>query len=68
MIVIAWLRLEWSALWQESREADVTATCCYPVSLEPVTEVSNNGFKMSNNVVKIPNIKVHEHQDSTVYC
>jgi hypothetical protein len=44
-------------------KAAVPATCSYPISLEPVTEFSNSGFKMNSNVVK-----VHEHQDSTVYC
>ena len=63
-----WLRLEWSAQLHESGEAAVPATCFYPISLKPVTEFSNSGFKMNSNVVKIPNIKVHEHQDSTVYC
>jgi hypothetical protein len=64
----AWLKLEWSAQWQESGEAAVPATCSYPIFLEPVTEFSDSGLKMNSNVVKIPNIKVHEHQDSTVYC
>ena len=43
------------------------ATCSYPISLGSVTEFSNSGLKMNNNV-KIPNIKVHEHQESNVYC
>jgi hypothetical protein len=46
----------------------VPATGSYPIFLEPVTEFSDSGLKMNSNVVKIPNMKVHEHQDSTVYC